>query len=173
MGNDDYADLPGDADAEDFANFDPERYTRRRRSSDWDESSVDESPTAPPPGDFANFDPNAYLRKRRGETRQSLVGQDASADRAYRRHRRDFDSDINDDDLPDAGGVAGLGMGLLGGLLSGGRSRQGQRTVYTDILREASPLVRAGLVALGCGILALLGMGCVVGYLLVTALTRR
>jgi len=173
MGYEDYDDQPGDADAEDFANFDPERYRRRRRSSDWDNSAPDASPDSVPSDDFANFDPSAYLRKRRGETRQSLVGQDASADRAYRRHSRNLSAELDDDDLPDAGGVAGLGMGLLGGILSGGRGGQGQRTAYTDILRETSPLVRAGLIALGCGILALLGTGCVVGYLLVTALTRR
>ncbi|MCC7450743.1 MAG: hypothetical protein IT324_25235 [Anaerolineae bacterium] len=173
MGYDDFDDMPGDADAEDFANFDPERYTRRRRGSDWNQPSADDAPDSASSDDFANFDPSAYVRKRRGETRQSLVGEDASADRAYRRHRRDFGTDIDDDELPDAGGVAGLGMGLLGGLLSGGRGGQGQRTAYTDILREASPLLRVGLIALGCGIVALLGTGCVVGYLLVTALTRR
>ncbi len=167
MGHDDYDETPGDADAEDFANFDPERYGRRRNSDDLDRSSYNDPQPSAPSEDFTNFDPNAYLRKRRGETGRSLIGQDASADRAYRRHRG-FGSDDEDDALPDAGAAAGLGLGLLGGILSGGQGNQ-----YFDILRRTSPLVRAGLLALGCGVLTLIGMGCVIGYLLVTALSKR
>jgi hypothetical protein len=167
MEPEDFDDIPPlDEEAEDFSNFDPEAYRRKRGMGTASSSPGAERPDA---GGFDSFDPDAYLRKRRAGQGRSAPLSDPYAEDAAPRGRRRRRSITDDDELmPDAGAAAGIGAGLLG-MLGGGDSLD----LNLKILRDASPVIKSALLAVGCAIvLALTGI-CVLGFLLVTALTRR
>ncbi len=171
MGHDDYDDMPPpDEEGEDFRNFDPESYLRRRGGATG-VSPSDAERGDQDPSDFDNFDPDAYLRKRRAERGSREYGSasyppEAEAPLRGRRRR----SSVADDDepLPGIGDAAGLGAGFLS------LFRPGEGVgLKLEILREASPLIKGALLALGCAIVVVLGSICALGFLLANALARR
>ncbi len=170
MGHDDFDDMPPpDEEADDFKNFDPESYMRKRGRATGFTPLDDQTDEAQQ--DFDKFDPETYLRKRRAERGSREFGSASyppDADVPLRGRRRR--SRITDDDepLPEMGAAAGLGAGILGFLRDGEGTR-----LNLEILREASPWIKAGLLALGCAILVVLGGICVLGFLLASAITRR
>jgi hypothetical protein len=170
MGHHDYDNgPPPDEEAEDFRNFDPETYLRKRGRGTSDAFS-DQEPTDENAEDFAKFDPDAYLRKRRAERGQPPLGGADSypvdMEPPSRRRRRSVADDS--ESIPDVGAAAGLGAGIIG--MFG--SREATR-LNVEILRHSSPLIRAALIALGCAIVLTLTGVCVVGFLLATAIARR
>ncbi len=165
MGHDDFDEmLPPDEDAQDFSHFDPDSYLRRRglRDSDTSDDRLETDPE-----NFDNFDPEAYLRKRSAQRGQPPLDSTSYAPGEPPRRRRR--SGVEDSDLsPDMADAAGLGAGLLNLLHSPEEARFGFR-----VLREASPLIRMALLLVGCAIVFVLAVACVLGFWLATALTRR
>jgi hypothetical protein len=170
MDHDDYDDgpPPPDEEAEDFRNFDPDTYLRKRgrgTSGTFSESnSTDENAE-----DFEKFDPDAYLRKRRAERGQQPIGSASSYPVDVEPPSRRRKSVADDSEaIPDVGAAAGLGAGIIG--MFG--SREATR-LNVEILRHGSPLIRAALIGLGCAIVLMLTGVCVLGFLLATAIARR
>jgi hypothetical protein len=169
MGHDDYDDMPPpDEEAEDFRNFDPDAYLRRRGRATGVTPTDDEQSES---NDFDSFDPDAYLRKRRAERGQQPLeastyrtGEDVPSSRRRRRPSVEDEGDP----MPDVGAAAGLGAGIL----SMFRSREAAH-LNVQILREASPWIKTALLALGCAILVVLGSICALGFLLASTLARR
>ncbi|GEM_PF-5770969 len=160
---DDY--IPGEDQAEDFANFDPATYLRRRGHA-LDGSLDQDEPSERNDNDFANFDPSAYVRKHRAERGRSQLGdpnaiQASYGERSRRRRRR---AGMSDEDFGDVGEGAGL-LASLGHAENVG--------LLSELIREGGPLLRPVIVAVGCFlVLALVGV-CAVALLIFNALSRR
>ncbi len=169
MGHDDFDDAPPpDEQGEDFANFDPESYLRRRNQGRYGEpTEPDENDQPLETDDFSRFDPNDYLKKRYSERsylNQSSQERQAAYTGRSRRGRR------ND---PNAARVREIDRQL------GGTERRGclarlfdfseTAGLFREIVMEGGPVVRI----VGCVIvIAILGL-CVAGYLALSVLTRH
>jgi hypothetical protein len=167
MGNDD-EDLgpPPEEFAEDFANFDPETYMKRRgteRPSQADDNQPEQG--SQESDDFASFDPNAYLRKRYSERgRSDLSASPYDRETQYTDRRRQQVFERGTERRLD-GEIKGERRGCFSRLLNMGETFG----LLREILVEAGPLLRIG----GCIVVVLLLGLCTVGYLVITALTRH
>lgn len=166
MSQDDFDDYPpGDEEAEDFANFDPSSYLRKRGHA-LDDSPDRDEPSERDENDFANFDPSAYVRKRRAERGRSQLGDPNAVEASYgeRSRRRRRQAGMEDDDF----GEVGAGAGLLASL-----GRRENKGLIAEIIREGGPLLRPAIVAVGCFLLlALIGI-CTLTLLIFNTLSRR
>jgi hypothetical protein len=156
--SEEYEDFPpGDEDAEDFRNFDPSRYTRRRSRSD---DSADSMGSGEQSGssDFDNFDPSKYIRKRR-----TSYAPDANAEAEDgRRGGRAGRSGYEEPQRERAGGMGALAATLLGLFSSG-------EMFTTPAWRTIRPFVTV----IGCAILIGVGAICAVGFWLAQSLGAR
>ena len=163
MGNDD-EDFgpPPEEFAEDFANFDPDKYMKRRDTEPFPQAD-DNQPEqgAPESDDFANFDPNAYLRKRaneKGRPDLSASPYDRETEYADRRRQRGTERQISQE-------IKGERRGCFGRLFVMGESLG----LVREILGQAGPLVRT----VGCIVVVLLLGLCTIGYLVINSLSRH
>jgi hypothetical protein len=169
MSDDEFEDyIPGDDQAEDFANFDPSSYLRRRGHALDGSLNQDEPPErdADQADDFANFDPGAYVRKHRAERGHSQLGDPNAVAASYgeRSRRRRRRAGMSDDDFGDVGEGAGL-LASLGHAENVG--------LLSQLIREGGPLLRPVIAAVGCFlVLALIGI-CVAALLIFNTLSRR
>jgi hypothetical protein len=165
MGHDDFDEAPPpDEGAEDFANFDPETYLRRRNAGRYGESSDAEEETPPLETDeFAQFKPGDYLKQRYAS--RSYLSQSPHEQAATGRRR----GRPND---PNADRVRAIDK-QIGGERQGCFSRlfdlSEQFGLVREILTEGGPVVKI----IGCVIVVALGAICVVGYLVVASLTNH
>jgi hypothetical protein len=166
MGNDD-EDFgpPPEEFAEDFANFDPETYMKRRgagRPQMGDDQPEQESEVS---DDFASFDANAYLRKRYGEQgRQNLGASPYDQETEYTDRRRRRGTERGTEQRLDRE-IKGERRGCLSRLFNMSETLG----LGWEILTEAGPLLRI----VGCIVVVLLIGLCTVGYLVINALTRH
>lgn len=156
--SDEYEDfVPGDEDAEDFRNFDPANYRRRRNTSS-DPIGSDEQPAS---SDFDNFDPSKYIRKRR--PLESYVPDASAESESGRRGRRSGRSSAYEEPTRGrAGGMGALGATLLG-LFSSGEL----------FASPAWRTIRPFITLIGCVIVLAIGAVCAVGFWLAQALAQR
>jgi hypothetical protein len=154
--SEEYEDFPpGDEDAEDFRNFEPSRYTRRRSGSS-DLTGSDEQAGA---SDFDNFDPSKYIRKRR----QSYAPDaNAEAESGRRGGRAGRYSAYEEPQRERAGGLGALGATLLGLFSSG-------ELFTTPAWRTIRPFVTF----IGCALLIGIGAVCAIGFWLAQSLAQR
>jgi hypothetical protein len=155
MGHDDFDDMPPpDEMAEDFANFDPETYLRRRNAGSYGEPLETEEDSQPSESDaFSTFDAGDYLQKRYGD-RAHLTQSPRDEEAAYAARAREIDRRLGTERPGCLTRLLGLG-GTLGFLEA--------------ILTEGGPIVRI----IGCVVVLAIGAICVVGYLALSALTYR
>ncbi len=143
--------IPPEEEAEDFANFDPERYLRKRQGQYgrpmMDEETADVGYT---PG------------RRRRYAEDDLAAAPGSG-RSRRRSGISSENDFGESLRP----AAGVGAGIIGLVTSG----EGMR-LLPEILRQGGPLVRAGL-TIGCVLLIALVGACGVACLLAFSVLRR
>jgi hypothetical protein len=172
MGHDDYDEPPPpDEQAEDFANFDPETYLRRRNAGRYEEpleTEEDGQPSESTSDDFASFNAGDYVRKRYGERGRPYQSESPSnrevapAGRGRRAQSIDpIDARARQIDKE----LRGERRGCFSRLFDFGEAFR----LYQEILAEAGPLVRI----VGCVLVLVIGALCVVGYLVLSALTRH
>jgi hypothetical protein len=168
MGHDDFDDAPPpDEEAEDFTNFDPETYLRRRNAGQPDEPLETEEDSQPSGSDaFSTFNAGDYLKKR--YSGRSYLSQSPREQAAYtgqgRRGRR------ND---PASARIREIDKEVAGGERRGCFSRlfdvSERFGLVREILTEGGPVVRI----VGCVLVLALGAICVAGYLILSAVTQH
>ena len=167
MGNDeeDFGPPPEEF-AEDFANFDPDRYMKRRGAGGSPEEGDDQpEQDSQESDDFASFDPNAYLRKRaseKGRPDLSASPYDREAEYTDRRRQRAFER--GPERRLDRE-IKGERRGCFSRLINTGETFG----LLREILGQAGPLVRV----VGCIVVVLLFALCTVGYLVINTLSRH
>ncbi len=171
MGHDDFDDAPPpDEEAEDFANFDPETYLRRRNAGRDDEPLETEQDSQPSESDaFSTFDAGDYLQKRYGRRGRSYLtqsprGQEAAYTGRSRRSRQDDPVSARAREIDkELGGTER--RGCLGRLFD----LSEQFGLVREILTEGGPVVRI----VGCVLVLAIGAICVGGYLILSTLLNR
>jgi hypothetical protein len=157
--SEEYEDFPpGDEDAEDFRNFDPSRYTRRRNQSSDVGNSAEQSGSS----DFDNFDPSKYIRKRRTSYAPDANDEAEGGRRGRRAGRSSAYASYEEPQRERAGGMGALAATLLGLFSSG-------ELFTTPAWRTIRPFVTL----IGCAILIGIGAICAVGFWLAQSLGAR
>jgi hypothetical protein len=145
--------------SDDFANFDAKRHASRRRRPEVDDAAKDfnrqigrsgeELPQGDPNNDFANFDPSRYLAQRRTSTSPIVGTTGEKVDARFSRKGRTYDTIRAEDEVR--------------------RDTNPLRLLWQD----AGPLLRYGLLAVGCAAISILVAGCGAVCLIVLTLARR
>jgi hypothetical protein len=164
MSDDFEDDLPIEEEdqADDFDNFDPQKYLRRRQATRGNRD------------DTGDFDRDLPMTSRRGRSYGDL-NDPRGYDQGRGASRRGRHSVADDDNSDQLGNAAGMGAGVLAsiiGLFTGENMGLFNR-ILPELGPRLGPLARWVVGAVGCIIVFICGLACVGVYFIYTVVNHR